>query len=88
MVLPFSVHHLERDVGDILPLFQWINSSCGHEDMKMGVVMSGTSCGLENDNISNIELDAGAGVEHIFEVGMACPHEGAEQFGITIKPGS
>jgi len=88
MILPFSVHHIERDVGDILPLFQRINSSCGHEDMKVGVVMAGASSGLENDNISNIELDAGAGVENIFETGITCPHERAEQCGVTIKPGS
>ena len=88
MILPFSVHHVERDVGDILPLFQRINSSCGHEDMKVRVVMAGSSRGLEDDNISNIELDAGAGVENIFETGITCPHERTEQFGVTIKPGS
>jgi hypothetical protein len=56
--------------------------------MKVGVVMAGSSGGLEDDDISNIELDAGAGVENIFETGITCPHEGAEQFGVTIKPGS
>jgi hypothetical protein len=56
--------------------------------MKVGVVMAGSPGGLENDNISNIELYAGAGVENVFETGITCPHERAEQFGITIKPGS
>ena len=86
MVLPFSVHHVERDVGDILPLFQRINSSCGHEDMKVGVVMAGSPCGLENDDVSDVEFDAGAGVENIFEAGVSCSHKRAEQCGITIKP--
>ena len=54
----------------------------------MGVVMAGSSRGLENDDVSHIELDAGAGVEHVFEAGVSCPHQWAEQFGITIKPGS
>ncbi len=88
MILPFSVHHVERDVGDILPLFQRINSSCGHEDMKVGVVMAGASRGLEDDNISNIELDAGAGVENIFETGITCPHEQTEQRRVAKEPGS
>ena len=87
MILPFFVHHVVRDVGDILPLFQRINSSCGHEDMKMGIVMAGTACGLEDDDVSDVELYAGASVENIFETGITCPHEWAEQFGITIKPG-
>ncbi len=88
MILPFSVHHVERDVGDILPLFQRINSSCGHEDMKVGVVMAGASSGLEDDNISNIELDAGAGVENVFETGITCPHERTEQRRVAKEPGS
>ena len=88
MILPFSVHHVERDVGDISPLFQRINSSRGHEDMKVGVVMAGASGGLQHDDVSDIELDAGAGVENVFETGMSSPHQWAEQFGITIKPGS
>ena len=86
VVLPFSVHHVVRDVGDILPLFRRINSSCGHEDMKVGVVMAGSSCGLEDDNISNIELDAGAGVENIFETGITCPHERTEQRRVAKEP--
>ncbi len=88
MVLPFSVHHLIGDIRNAFPLFQWIKSSGGHEDMKMGVVMAGSSGGLEDNNISHIELDAGAGVENVFETLISCPHEGTEQFGITIKPGS
>ncbi len=88
VVLPFSVHHVVRDIGDILPLFQRINSSCGHEDMKMGIVMAGTTCGLENNDVSDVELYAGASVENIFETGTTCPHERTEQFGVTIKPGS
>jgi hypothetical protein len=88
MILPFSVHHVVRDVGDIFPLFQRINSSCGHEDMKMGIVMAGTTCGLENNDVSDVELYAGASVENIFETGITCPHERTEQFGVTIKPGS
>ncbi len=85
MILPFSVHHLERDVGDILPLVERINSSCGHEDMKVGVVMAGSSGGLENDDVSDIEFDAGAGVENIFEAGVSCPHERTEQCRVAER---
>jgi hypothetical protein len=56
--------------------------------MKMRVVMAGSSSGLENDNVSDVEFDTGAGIENIFETGMSCSHERAEQFRITIKPGS
>ena len=86
MVLPFSMHHVVRNVGDIFPLFQRINSTCGHEDMKMWIVMAGATCGLENNDVSDVEFYAGRGVENIFEAGIACSHERAEQFGITIKP--
>ena len=88
MVLPFSVHHVVRDVGDILPLFQRIKPTCGHEYMKVGVVMAGSSGGLENDDVSHVEFDAGAGVENIFETGIPCPHERTEQCRIAKEPGS
>jgi hypothetical protein len=54
--------------------------------MKMRVVMSGSSSGLENDNISDVEFYAGTGIENVFETGMSCSHEWAEQCRITIKP--
>ena len=86
MVLPFSVHHVVRNVGYILPLFQCINSTCGHEDMKVGIVMTRSSGGLKNDDISHVEFDAGAGVENIFETGITCSHEWAQQCRIVVKP--
>jgi hypothetical protein len=54
--------------------------------MKMWVVMTGSSCGLKNDNVSNVEFCAVAGLEDIFETGVACPHEMAQECGIAIKP--
>ena len=87
VVLPFPVHHLIRNIRDTFPLFQRINSTGSHEDMKMWVVMSGPSSSLENNNVSNIEFNTGAGIENIFETGMSCSHERAEQCRITIKPG-
>ena len=86
MVLPFSVHHVVWDIRDILPLFQRINSSGGHENMKVWVVMAGTSCGLQNNNVSHVKFSTTAGVENIFETGITSSHEWAEQCGITIKP--
>jgi hypothetical protein len=50
--------------------------------------MAGSSGGLQDDNISDIELAAATGIENIFETPISCLYEGAEQFGITIKPGS
>jgi hypothetical protein len=55
--------------------------------MKMGVVMAGSSGGLEHNDVSDVEFNAGVRVENVFETGMPCSHEEAEQFGITIKPG-
>jgi hypothetical protein len=54
--------------------------------MKMGVVMAGSSSGLENNNVSHIEFNAGAGVENIFETGMSGSHERTKQSRVTIKP--
>ena len=86
MILPFTVHHVVRNIRDIFPLFHRINSTGGHEYMKMGVVMSGPSGGLENDNVSDVEFNTGTGLENIFETGITCSHERTEQCGIVVKP--
>ena len=88
MILPFFVHDFVGDIRNRLPLAVFVKPSSGHEDMKMGVIMAGSSGGLQDDNISDIELAAAAGIENIFETPVSCPHEGAEQIGVTIKPGS
>jgi len=86
MILPFAMHHCIGDVSDIFPLLQWINAACGHEDMKVGVVMAGSSCGLKHNNASDVECYAGAGIENILEAGVACSHEWAKQCGIAVEP--
>src|SRR5680860_1643535 len=86
MILPFFMHHLIRNIRDTFPLFLRINSACGHKNMQMRVVMSGSSSGLENNNVSHIKFNAGAGVENVFETGMSSSDERAEQFRITVKP--
>ena len=86
VILPFCVHHLVGDIGDRFPLAGWINPSGSHEDMKVGVVMAGSSRGLENNDVSDVEFDAASGLENIFETGMACPHQWTQQGGITTKP--
>jgi len=52
----------------------------------VGVVMAGTSGGLKNEDVSNVEFYAGTGIENIFEAVMSCSYEWAQQCGITIKP--
>jgi len=86
MVLPFSVHHVVRNIRDAFPLFQRIDSTGGHEYMKMRVVMTGSSSGLKDDNVSDVEFDTGAGLENIFETGITGSHEWAQQLRITVKP--
>ena len=88
MILPFFVHDFVGDIRNRLPLAVFVKSPGSHEDMKMGVIMAGSSGGLQDDNISDIELAAATGIENIFETPISCLHEGVEQFGITIKPGS
>jgi len=56
--------------------------------MKMGVVPPGTSCGLQDDDIPDVEFDPRARVENVFETGMARSHEGTEPCGIAKKPDS
>lgn len=87
VVLPFSVHDVVWDIGNRFPLAVFAKATGGHEDMKMGVVMAGSSGGLEHNDVSDVEFNAGVRVENVFETGMPCSHEEAEQFGITIKPG-
>jgi hypothetical protein len=55
--------------------------------MQVGVVMAGSSSGLQDDDISDVESDTGAGIENIFQTGMSCSHERTEQFRIAKKPG-
>jgi hypothetical protein len=88
MILPFSVHDFVRNIRNRLLLAVFVNSPGSHEDMKVGVVMAGSSSGLQDDNISDIELTAATGIENIFETPISCSHKGAEQIGVTIKPGS
>ena len=77
----------------------FIKPSCGHEDMKVWVVMSGLSdksessgslvgqVRLQHDNVTYVEFFYSCtGLENIFDTGMSCPHEWAEQFWITKKP--
>lgn len=87
MVLPFSVHHIIWDVRDGFPLVVFVNSSGGHEDMKVWVIISGTSCGLQYNNVTDVEfLYRCASLENVFDTGMSCPHEWTEQFWIAKEP--
>ena len=88
VVLPFFMHHLIGDIRNAFPLFPWIKSAGGHEDMQVRIIMAGPSGGLQDNNVSHIEFNPGAGVENVFETGMSCPHEGTEQGGVTKEPGS
>lgn len=86
VVLPFSVHDVVGDIGNRFPLVVFVKSAGGHEDMKMGVVMAGASGGLENDDVSHVEVDAGTGVEDVFETGMTRSHQWAQQCGVAVEP--
>lgn len=86
VILPLFVHHLIGNIRNRLPLAAWVNSSCGHQDMQVGVVMAGPSGGLKHDDVSDVQVHPGAGLENIFEAGMSGPHEGTEPFGITKEP--
>ena len=87
MVLPFSVHHIVWDVANRFPFTFFIKSSCGHEDMKVGVVMSGASRCLQDDNATDVEFFYPCtGLENIFDTGMSCPHKWAKQFFLTKEP--
>jgi hypothetical protein len=54
--------------------------------MEMGIVMSGTSCGLQDNDVSAVKLTTAAGIENIFETVISCPHQWAKQCRVTIKP--
>ena len=52
----------------------------------MRVIISGSSGGLQNNNVSDIEFATVAGLDNIFETGITYSHKSAEQFRITKKP--
>ena len=86
MVLPFSVHDVVGDIGNRFPLAVWVKSTGRHEDMQVGVVIAGPSGGLENDDISHVKVNAGTGVEDVFETGVTRLHQWAQQCGVAVKP--
>jgi len=88
MILPLSVHHFVWDVSDIFPFLSGINSACGHEYMKVRIILSGSSCCLEDNNISCVDLFAGVCIENIFEAGVAGLYERTQQCWVAIKPHS
>ena len=48
--------------------------------------MAGSSGGLENNDVSDVEFDSASGLENVFEAGMTGSHEWTEQCGVTKKP--
>jgi hypothetical protein len=56
--------------------------------MKMGVILSGSPGGLENDDVSDIEFLSRGSVENVLEAPMASSHERTEQCGVALKPWS
>lgn len=86
MILPLFVHHLIGNIRNRLPLAAWVNSSCGHQDMQMRVVMAGPSGGLQDDDVSDVEVNAGAGLENVLEAGMPGSHKRTEPFGVAKEP--
>jgi len=86
MILPLFVHHLIGNIRNRPPLTPFVNSSCGHQDMQVGVVMAGPSGGLQHDDGSDVKLIAAAGGKNVFEAGMSGPHERTEPFGVTKEP--
>jgi len=53
--------------------------------MEVGVVMAGSSCGLQDDNVADIELDRSTSVENVIETGIARSHEWTEQCGVATN---
>jgi len=86
MVLPLFVHQFVWNIRDRFPLTAWVDTSCGHQDMQMGVVMAGASGGLKYDDVSDVQIHSGCAIEDIVEAGVSGPHEGAEPFGVTKEP--
>jgi len=54
--------------------------------MEVRVVMSGSSCGLQDDNVSGVEFYTSAGLENIFHTSVSCSHKWTEQCGVSKEP--
>ena len=88
VILPFFVHQIIGDVGDRFPLVSQVKSAACQKDMQMRVVMAGSSCGLQDDNVADVEFDPSARVENVFETGIARSYEWTEQCGVAKEPDS
>jgi hypothetical protein len=88
VILPFSVDQLVGNVGDGLPFSVGVQSAGGDEDMKMGIMISGSSRGLEDDDRSEVQQGFAQGAEGINQTGVPGPHEVREEVGVSIEPES
>ena len=52
----------------------------------MGVVMAGSSGGLENNDVSDVEFNSASRRENVFETGVTRLHQWAQQCGVAVKP--
>jgi hypothetical protein len=85
MILPFAVHEFVGDVGDWLPSALGIYSPGGEQDVQMGVVLTGSATGLQDDNGPYGELGPGTGLEDVEEAVVPGLHEVVEQIRISVE---
>jgi len=86
VVLPFPVHHVVGDEGDRLPPSLRVDSASGYQDMKVCVVVAGSTGGLQDDDGADVEIHAGGDAEDVLHAGIAGPHERAKEGRISIEP--
>lgn len=85
MVLPFAVHQFVRDIGDGLPSALGIDSAGREQDVKMGVVSTGSATGLQDDKGPEGEWGPGAGLEDVEEAVVPGLQEVVEQIGVSVE---
>ena len=85
MVLPLAMHDLVGQGADRLPAALRVYPSGGEQDVQMGVVVSGATIGLQDDNRSDGQRGPGTGFEDVAEAVVSGLHQAAEQFGVAVE---
>lgn len=85
MVQPLAVHAFVRAVGSRFPSALWVHAPAGEQDVQMGVVSTGSTAGLQNDDGPYGQWGPGTGLDDVEEAVVPGLHEAVEQIGISVE---
>ncbi len=83
--MPFTMENVVWNIGDSLPLFFFGGPPRACYDMQVGIIISRSTKGLQNDNQADIQLDCGYCLEDVLEARLSDLHEWIEESSMVIE---